>query len=103
MKLDNPWKVAKKGDNKSKKPEEAKNKQASTTAAAATNSSNTTASNIGTFLNVVADLLTYFASTQKSIEKSNARIVEKYPKFLSKLALFTLQMDDSIFRETFMV
>ena len=52
---------------------------------------------------MVADLLTYFASTQKSIEKSNARIVEKYPKFLSKLALFTLQMDDSIFRETFMV
>ena len=56
------------------------------------------------FLHVVDDLLNYFESTQKSIEKqSNARIVEKYPKFLSKLALFTLQMDDSIFRETFMV
>ena len=53
---------------------------------------------------MVDDLLNYFESTQKSIEKqSNARIVEKYPKFLSKLALFTLQMDDSIFRETFMV
>ena len=52
---------------------------------------------------MVSDLLSYFESTQKSIEKSNARIVEKYPKFLSKLALFSLQMDDSIFRETFMV
>ena len=52
---------------------------------------------------MVSDLLSYFESTQRSIEKSNARIVEKYPKFLSKLALFSLQMDDSIFRETFMV
>ena len=29
--------------------------------------------------------------------------MEKYPKFLSKFALFALQMDDSLFRETFMV
>lgn len=54
-------------------------------------------------MSVVSDLLSFFESTQKSIEKSNARIVEKYPKFLSKLALFKLQMDDSVFRETFMV
>ena len=47
------------------------------------------------------DLLAYFKSTQKGIEHANARIVEKYPKFLSKQALFSLQLDDSVFRETF--
>ena len=39
----------------------------------------------------------------KDIEKSKARIVEKYPKFLSKFALFAIQMDDALFRETFIV
>ena len=60
-------------------------------------------SNINKFLRVLSDLLSYFESTQKGIELSNARIVEKYPKFLSKFALFSLQMDDSLFRETFLV
>ena len=55
------------------------------------------------FLSVLSDLLSHFEATQKSIERSSARIVEKYPKFLSKFALFALQMDDSLFRETFMV
>lgn len=58
---------------------------------------------ITSFLNILSCLLGYFESTQKTIERSNARIVENYPKFLSKFALFSLQMDDSLFRETFMV
>ena len=57
--------------------------------------------NIADFLDVLNDLLAYFKSTQKGIEHANSRIVEKYPKFLSKQALFSLQLDDSVFRETF--
>ena len=87
FKVENPWKTT---ETVVKKPvEESKTSEAP--------------SNLSAFLTVVADLLSYFESTQKSIERSSARISEKYPKFLSKLALFALQMDDSLFRETFMV
>ena len=48
-------------------------------------------SNLSVFLEVLADLLSFFESTQKNIERSSSsRIVEKYPKFLSKFALFKL-------------
>ena len=105
LKLANPWKIpGSKESDKKKKPEEAKNSKSSATKTEpASTASSGPPSNLSTFLHVVSDLLSYFESTQKSIEKSNARIVEKYPNFLSKLALFSLQMDDSIFRETFMV
>ena len=53
------------------------------------------------FLDILKDLLKFFEVSQKEIEKSNSQIVEKYPKHLSKLALFSLQMDDFLFREIF--
>lgn len=52
---------------------------------------------------MLGDLLSYLDFTMKDIEKSNTHIEEKYPKFLSKFALFALQMDDTLFRETFIV
>ena len=91
FKLANPWKAQEKSKPVTTASEEKKGEK------------EVTATNISTFISVVSDLLSFFESTQNSIEKSNARIVEKYPKFLSKLALFKLQMDDSMFRETFMV
>lgn len=57
----------------------------------------------GNFLRILEDLLSFFEATHQSIESSNSRIVEKYPKFLSKFALFALQMDDSTFRQTIIV
>ena len=60
-------------------------------------------SNISKFIKMLGDLLSYLEFSMKDIEKSNAHIEEKYPKFLSKFALFALQMDDTLFRETFIV
>ena len=43
-----------------------------------------------------------FDATCHTADNQNARIVEKYPKYLSKFSLIDLQFDDFLFRETFL-
>ena len=56
--------------------------------------------NITVFLSLLKDLLGFFERSASSEDQKTAPIVAKYPKFLSKFALFSLQMDDSLFRQT---
>ena len=83
--MENPWKISnEREENEEEKKEKSK-------------------SNIGYFLGILKDIMAFFEATQNGIEKANSQIAEKYPKHLSKLALFSLQMDDFLFREIFIL
>ena len=90
-KLENPWTKTKTTESNDKEPVKKADQAV------------VEQSNIRKFIKMLGDLLSYLDFTMKDIEKSNAHIEEKYPKFLSKFALFALQMDDTLFRETFIV
>lgn len=49
-------------------------------------------------LQVIGDFLKKFHASSHQIDNQNARIVEKYPKYLSKFSLIGLQFDDFLFR-----
>ena len=56
-----------------------------------------------TFMEVVSDLMSYFNQTIGKIDNQGGKIIEKYPKYLSKFSLFRLQIDDFLFRQTILV
>ena len=55
-------------------------------------------SNLMVVLHVIGDFLKKFQASSHQIDNQNARIVEKYPKYLSKFSLIGLQFDDFLFR-----
>jgi hypothetical protein len=58
-------------------------------------------SNLLHVLQVIRSFLSRFKSQPLHFDKSNAQILERYPKYLSKFSLLNLQFNDSLFRETF--
>lgn len=59
-------------------------------------------SNLVNILSVVKSFLERFNSQPLHVEHSNAQIQLKYPKYLSKFSLLNLQLNDSLFRVTFL-
>ena len=59
-------------------------------------------SNLIFVLSVIDGFLKKFKASSHTVDNQNARIVEKYPKYLSKYSLIGLQFDDFLFRETFL-
>ena len=59
-------------------------------------------SNLMAVLHVIGEYLKKFQASSHQIDNQNARIVDKYPKYLSKFSLIGLQFDDFLFRLTFL-
>lgn len=52
---------------------------------------------------MLGQFLKKFETSSHQIDKQNARIADKYPKYLSKFSLIGLQFDDYLFRQTFLL
>ena len=59
-------------------------------------------SNLIFILNVLEVYIKKFKASSQQVDITNARQVEKYPKYLSKFSLIGLQFDDYLFRQTFL-
>ena len=59
-------------------------------------------SNMMAVLHVIDEFLKKFQASSHQVDNQNARIVDKYPKYLSKFSLIGLQFDDFLFRQTFL-
>lgn len=61
-------------------------------------------SNLGKVMQTIKDIISRFQSQPLlHIDKENAQILRKYPKYLTRYSLLHLQFQDYLFRETFLV
>jgi len=61
------------------------------------------ANSLDNIINVIRYFINRFNSAPLHVDKSSARILDKYPKYLTKFSLLDLQFGDYLFRETFLV
>ncbi|CDW71534.1 UNKNOWN [Stylonychia lemnae] len=59
-------------------------------------------SNLTQVLSTIRDFISKFMSQPIQVDKDNAQILLKYPKYLSKHSLLNLQFQDYLFRENFL-
>lgn len=61
-------------------------------------------SNLGTVISNIKEIVSRFqAQPLLHVDKDNAQILRKYPKYLTRYSLLHLQFQDYLFRETFLV
>ena len=61
-------------------------------------------SNLGRVLTTINDVLRSFNQEPiQHMDKTNAQILKKYPKYLTHFSLLSKQFKDYLFRETFLV
>ena len=65
--------------------------------------SKTEKNNLIRFIKAAGDILNLFESQPLHMDRRSAQIQPKYPKFLSTQSLLDFQLNDYMFRETFVI